>query len=138
MSKNYYNFCPLTISWLLLLPIVFSLQIYTRSFNHFVGSTPLSLKSFHMRSSVTQQQSHTCVRCQCSAEVTHRTKGLAELPPLITSVRLHSVRIISHYLLFILQSGILEFNVSQLKTTHIFWYSLSLSTYTCALTTLQN
>lgn len=86
MSKNYYNFCPLTISRLLLLPTVFSLQIYTLSFNHSVGSTPL--KSFHMCSSVIQQQSNICVLCQYSAKVTHRTKGLTEFPLPIKSIRL--------------------------------------------------
>ena len=60
MSKNYYNFCLLTISRLLLLPIVFSLQIYTLSFNHFVGSTPLSQIISHVQSMTQQQISVSC------------------------------------------------------------------------------
>ena len=60
MSKNYYNFFLLTISRLLLLPIVFSLQIYTLSFNHFVGSTPLSQIISHVQSMTQQQISVSC------------------------------------------------------------------------------
>ena len=60
MSKNYYNFCLLTISRLLLLPIVFSLQIYTLSFNRFVGSTPLSQIISHVQSMTQQQISVSC------------------------------------------------------------------------------
>ena len=114
MSKNYYNFCLLTISRLLLLPIVFSLQIYTLSFNHCVGSTPLSLKSFHMCSSMTQQQSNICVRCSASDKVTQRTKGLTEISLHIKLIRFQSIRMISDYLLFILCSGIIMLPNSRL------------------------
>ena len=120
MSKNYYNFCLLTISRLLILPIVFSLQIYTLSFNHFVGSTPLSQIISHVQ--FNDSTANICVLCPCSAsdKVTQRTKGLTEFSLHIKLIRLQSIRMISDYLLFILYSGILEYNVSQLKTTHIF------------------